>query len=451
MPKISNTGLYPTDPNISASDYLIGTNGNQGESLRTQTFPILGVAAFIQEYINLVPENIQNNIGRVIEFEFVGEITLENLATTINALPSFTVATVDDMWFKGVVFSTDVNAQSPIAYIINLRLINVGKGTYGTGGTAITASNLQAISAIDLAASQIEDLDATVRINYGDITTPIEDWLNAESPSIDIQGQEDGYVLFMGTIDGIPRDYLWIAAAGTFGAADEQSTAVNFQLLANAAAVSPLVNTLQQVLTAGNVTTLPFVINNAASNASFTWGSVTVFDIATAEFARMDTNSFSIRGPGGFWAKLIADDPTANRTQTLQDKNGTIALLDDIPAKPYLVFTTQLVSQSGTSAPTIGTPLENTFTSAMVTSRSSAGNYHITNAEFIDPAKIVVFYNSADGYGGLGDWGMTNVTVSYSPIRIDIVTRKYTGFTGGTQTPTDGLMSIASLEIRYYL
>lgn len=398
MPKISNTDLYPQDPNISLEDYVIGTNGNTGSNLRTQTFPVLGLAQIIANYIGNVGAN-QDNIGREKTFFFVGDTSLTNLALAINALPAFTISQTEDFWFKGILFSSDPGSpRNSIAYIANLRLIDVGKGDYGVAGTVLTAANLQVVSTETPNAANVLDLDNTVAISYGAITSPIQDWLNAQNPAITIQGQEDGYVLFQGTIDAVQMDYLWVGTSGDYGVGETPSTSIDFQLLAAAGTISSSADGLNETLAVGNLSTLPIrlwnnlgTFQNYISYDGMQLISPTAYSVYYAGALQLNSdNKNAILNPDALFfsngttnkqLKLGSIASLNNSIYQFPDKNyngGTPYTLattaDDL--RPYKVFTA-LISQSGTADPTL-IVLENTLGQTVTATRFAAGRYYLT-------------------------------------------------------------------------
>lgn len=106
----------------------------------------------------------------------------------------------------------------------------------------------------------------------------------------------------------------------------------------------------------------------------------------------------------------------------------------------YKVYTA-LISQSGTSAPT-AIVLENTLGGTVVWSRSSGGVYHATLSGAFTINKTICQTSST--YGGLSNYGMVIPRITSTNF-IEILS-----ILPDTKTLTDGLLSLAPIEIRVY-
>lgn len=124
---------------------------------------------------------------------------------------------------------------------------------------------------------------------------------------------------------------------------------------------------------------------------------------------------------------------TGNRTVSFPDASGTIALVETV--RPYKVYTA-LLSQSGTSAPT-ATVLENTLGGTVTWTYTSTGSYvgTLTSAFTLNKTWTI-----ATGSGSAD----TTITVSRSSDNTVNVSTLLAG------TPTNGIISPASIEIRVY-
>jgi len=130
---------------------------------------------------------------------------------------------------------------------------------------------------------------------------------------------------------------------------------------------------------------------------------------------------------------IRADNVTNERTLQLPDASGTIALVETV--KPYKVYTA-LLTQSGTSAPT-ATVLENTLGGSITWTYTSTGSYvgTLTSAFTLNKTWTI-----ATGSGSAD----TTITVSRSSDNTVNVSTLLAG------TPTNGIISPASIEIRVY-
>ena len=190
---------------------------------------------------------------------------------------------------------------------------------------------------------------------------------------------------------------------------------------------------------------------------SFSSGKINILDLSFSQYAsinvddevfilknRSDVNQFSIT-PNGFSsyksaiisANFTNSILTANRTYTLPNASGTIALAETI--KPYKVYTA-LLSQSGTSAPT-ATVLENTLGGTVVWTRSNTGQYVGTLTGAFTDQKTIIFVNRSNPAATAFD---TNMAANV----ININTVGYTTFSNSAYV--DGQTNSASIEIRVY-
>jgi hypothetical protein len=181
----------------------------------------------------------QDNKVRVIPFNYSDSSTDQQILNNINGLGTYTVAEDEIVVFKGRnLFNANVKK-----YLLK----DVGKGSYGNGGTQLTISNIELFFNSVATVADVEREDSTQDINFGDINgLTISQWLNALTEPITLQAQNAGYVLFKGTIDGIAKAYLWKAGAGTYGSGHLQSVDENFQIVENN--VPPAVQDLQGIL-----------------------------------------------------------------------------------------------------------------------------------------------------------------------------------------------------------
>lgn len=171
----------------------------------------------------------QNNIARTLNIKISGELTEANIASFVNLQPEFTIEDIDLYWVYAL---RTVNGTPE--KLAKCRLVNTGKGTYGVGGDIdVVAENISIITITDPTGSELGQFNGTVIILYGDLEGgAIEDWLNVQSPAIDIQDSNLGYTIFQGSLnEDTKAEYLWIGEAGTYGAGQEQSTFEDFQLL----------------------------------------------------------------------------------------------------------------------------------------------------------------------------------------------------------------------------
>jgi hypothetical protein len=186
----------------------------------------------------------QDNKVKVIPFSYSDSSTEQQILNNINGLGAYTVAEDELVVFKGRnLFNANVKKY---------MMTGVGKGNYGNGGTQLAMANIELFFNSVATIADVEREDSTQDINFGDINSlTISQWLNALTDPIMLQAQNEGYVLFKGTIDGNAKAYLWKAGAGTYGSGHLQSIDENFQIVENT--VPPALQDLQQILQVNSI------------------------------------------------------------------------------------------------------------------------------------------------------------------------------------------------------
>lgn len=173
----------------------------------------------------------QDNIDIRKNVNILSTDTYTQILGKINSLPNYTVNEKQSVWFICRQLTTSIG-QLPRT--IKYKMMLLGKGNYGVGGTQLTFDNLENIFDNTSTLLDIENDPTTDKILYGDLVgETISEWLNVQSPAIVIQPQEDGYTLFEGSIDGINISYLWIGEGGVYGLGDTQSTMADFQVISD--------------------------------------------------------------------------------------------------------------------------------------------------------------------------------------------------------------------------
>jgi hypothetical protein len=173
-----------------------------------------------------IPTNLfdQDNIKTQILIDFPPAPSVEMFADVINQLPTFIINSQSILTFKSI--STGLN---PATYYI--ELIGIGKGTYGVGGVDILPENLK-ITSHSSSSTDIAGISSTQIIDLGYQGDDIVTSLNRQLPNIDIQDQNDGYVIITGVFQsGEYHEYLWLGVAGSYGNGGLQSIPENFKEL----------------------------------------------------------------------------------------------------------------------------------------------------------------------------------------------------------------------------
>lgn len=160
--------------------------------------------------IGLQDANDSDNIKKEIAINIPASLTVSGFLSVINALPLFKISETELPIFKAI--TTDLE---PVTYYV--ELLNVGKGTYGTGGLQLTAANVR-ITSSSATSTDIVSLPNTQIIDLGYIGDSVVWGLNIQNPNIIIQEQNEGYVLVKGIFEnGEYHEYLWIGTGGAYG------------------------------------------------------------------------------------------------------------------------------------------------------------------------------------------------------------------------------------------
>lgn len=180
---------------------------------------------------DLLPQAGQDNIDIRKNVNILFTDTYTQILAKINALANYTVNEKQSVWF---ICRQVTSGAGQLPRVIKYKMMLLGKGNYGTGGTQLTFDNIENIYDNTASLLDIENNPTTDKILYGDLVgETISEWLNVQDPAIVIQPQEDGYTLFEGSIDGVDTTYLWIGLGGVYGLGDTQSTMADFQVISD--------------------------------------------------------------------------------------------------------------------------------------------------------------------------------------------------------------------------
>jgi hypothetical protein len=101
----------------------------------------------------------------------------------------------------------------------------------------------------------------------------------------------------------------------------------------------------------GNILTRTTIYASSNANAAVSWAAGTrrigLGLVSTAALGQVSVNGSLSLTQGGFDSKLTAAN-TVNRTYTLPDKDGTVAMVSDISGNPAFIETNQTVTTSYT-------------------------------------------------------------------------------------------------------
>lgn len=148
---------------------------------------------------------------------------VDTVTSTVNLSQPYTISDTQSLWYV-FLFNNGVT--------LKYKLLNKGKGTYGSGGTEINYNDLLLVSSSQTTATDIEMLPTTQVFEIEDLEgMDVSDYVNQISPPISVQNQEDGYVIFKtGDLENLVT-YLFTGAGGNYGAGSGQTTESQFEVL----------------------------------------------------------------------------------------------------------------------------------------------------------------------------------------------------------------------------
>jgi hypothetical protein len=237
--------------------------------------------------------------------------SFEQIRAKINALLPYQVGEKQSVWFICTeVTTTSGGFTSPTGKVFKFKAFNQGKGMYGTpAGSGVTyrqyaAADLELMATEGLTPGTIEN-DPNTQINiYGDlIGQTVSQWLNTMPVPVVIQAQDEGYVLFKGTIDDVSKSYLWIGEPGAYGTGYLQSTISDFQLVDDANPADAGSQDLQDTLAVGSSAAVPEDISIQATGTNGSYSKVDIKKDGTFLWNAQDENGYSSSvgiGNGGY-------------------------------------------------------------------------------------------------------------------------------------------------------
>jgi hypothetical protein len=237
----------------------------------------------------------------------------------------------------------------------------------------------------------------------------------------------------------------------TSGTTTPNLATANWALLASQGAIGPQgaqgptgaqgpsggAGTLQQTVDNGNTVT------TGTTKTTLNGTSVSILDTNTllGNVLFKDSLRFNRDNGSGTTKRIDLLSPTNivdNRTITLPDASGTIALTSDIPGAAYTKYVCN-VNQTGTGAPVVQV-LENTIGN-IVWTRFGVGDYRGTlSGAFPSPAKV--WFSKPNTQFDAGNYGAFLSRISANVVQL--LTTDYDQI-----TPVDGAY-LTSFEIRVY-
>ena len=187
-----------------------------------------------------IPTFDQNNIVTIRQTNYTSPLT-PDAWTAINAGSAFVVDEKEIMIFKHYVLDQNSTYETP--YKVQWYLLTVGKGTYGTAGTALTSSSLFLLKEeLLLTLPNTPGTTQPPRVLYlfadqvgGATTSTPHTILNADAATIPIVSTQDTYFAVHAETGDIPdpswKMYRWIGADGSYGAGVDTAILGDFVLV----------------------------------------------------------------------------------------------------------------------------------------------------------------------------------------------------------------------------
>lgn len=297
--------------------------------------------------------------------------------------------------YDGPTVLTNINVDPLDSLDAALVNINTAVGAINTAIGNIDLDEVLSNGNVSTITPFLPSVNFGTTSNFGQISFGSDTFTFGDSLPNNICEIKDGEITIIsngGTIDAKITSTL-LTVSRTFNLPNKNGT---FAMLSDI----PATPTLQQVLTAGRISTItPWVPNieiGTGSNPSTLYCNADTFvfaDTQPNDIFRIKDGEITIVSLGmSIDAKITSSLLSANRNFNLPDKSGTIALTNDIP-KRFIA----LISQSGTANPTL-TIVRNDFSGTISATRNAAGDYTITNTlpEFTNNKTTACINNSTN-------------------------------------------------------
>lgn len=289
----------------------------------------------------IIDNLFQNNKPRYFRYFYEDDgnpVYSSTISATVNALTiGYTIAETD----------TPVIVLAVKGGKTYVFLYNKGKGIYGGVSGQTTSNDFRLLSVLITTPEDIEnDPNATIIPLDGVVDNDFLAVANLTEWDFSDSGDEteDGgtisyYFSFTGT-GGVEFFVRFIGEPGIYGGTEPDFTADMFTEVTNSEVLPEVIPTLQEVTESGATTNLPIVITDESETESLTHNS--------------DGIAYDA---GGFTTEVKFAAPSANRSQTIQDKDGTIALLSDLENTPAIANGTFKLAMKGSQSGVANTDL----------------------------------------------------------------------------------------------
>lgn len=172
---------------------------------------------------------IRDNIDIVKYFAYT-ETDSSSLINAVNSLPAYTVSEIQSVWIKAV----KRGASRGVPGITTLwKVKNIGKGTYGTGGTTLTVNdNLEFIrtnqaTSLDILADETTSIIELTAPDGVDITNKVEviEMINTYDTAVIIKPLSEGQTVLRIDDGENTLNYWWVGESPKVLGLDQYDTA----------------------------------------------------------------------------------------------------------------------------------------------------------------------------------------------------------------------------------
>ena len=313
----------------------------------------------------------------------IGTSTIKVAGKRKNITKNFTLELLKDFILDGLPavqwgsITGTLSNQTDLQTALNNKQNNITLTTAGTSGAATLVGstlNIPNYSSVTYSfTSPLVNTLGVVSITQSNATTngylSSTDWNTFNSKQTALSGT--GFVKISGATISYDNTTYYPYPTGTIS----EYVRGDGSLATFPTATVP---TLNQVLTAGNTSLLDAKIGSLYlydtvelnyGNLDLADSEVRFFDVYGQAIGMARNGITFFRTPGGFYGSILLPSITNNRTYTLPDASGTIALTSDIPTAVTSVGATSPITSSGGTTPTISTSMS---TNKLI-GRSTAG------------------------------------------------------------------------------
>lgn len=353
---------------------LNGVTYGSAKTLQTELLDVLFV-----EYVGAGSgggggTSSQDNIFIPVNVNYTGIGTETALANAVNSSPSFIVSERQLIIGTGVNPSLPYNQPNKVVFVVS----GIGKGTYGTGGIVLTASNIKILAVAPPNIYDIVPNPTTQIIDLGELGgLTVSEKVNQLDPPVIVQGQESGYVVFKSIFDGNEVYYLFLGDAGEYGLGAGQTTDDDFVLLSGGSSGGSVENqSLQDVVNVSpNLTENSYIFIGSSDG----WGTY---------FKNVGVSS-SYKVPSGLGGSDLTSDVHLEYENVVDSESGieylsgilSMNYTDNSEGKDNVV--TEIFPNRGTKNTRFYMPKNNSGTSFFTIPISVDGNFADENGNIL--------------------------------------------------------------------